>query len=255
LPGKVYFVGAGPGDPELLTLKGKRLLESADVVIYADSLVDPRVCEFAREGAEVYGSSTMHLEEIVGLMVAAVGEGKSVVRLHTGDPSIFGAIAEQTALLEEKGIRYETVPGVSSLFAAAAALNVELTLPEVSQTVIITRREGRTPVPEGQSIKELSKHSATIALFLSAGMLEEVVQELISGGYPENTPVAVVYRASWPDQQILRGTLADIAGLAAGIKKQALILVGEALNPIRATGLNSKLYNRTFGHGRRASSG
>jgi precorrin-4/cobalt-precorrin-4 C11-methyltransferase len=248
--GKVYFIGAGPGDPELLTIKGKRILESADLVVYADSLVDPRVCEYARPGAEIHGSASLHLEEIVGLMVNAVREGKTVARLHTGDPSIFGAIDEQMAALEVEGIPYEVVPGVSSLFAAAAALATELTLPDISQTVIISRREGRTPVPEGQSIPELSRHSATMALFLSAGMLEQVVEELRQA-YPENTPVAVVYRASWPDQKVVRGTLQNITNLASGIRQQAMILVGEVLDPSRRNRSGSRLYNRSFGHGRR----
>ncbi len=254
MAGIVYFIGAGPGDPELLTLKGRRLIGEADVVIYADSLVDPRVCDFAKPGATIHGSASLHLDEIVALMAEAVAEGKTVARVHTGDPSIYGAIAEQIGALEEWGIAYEVVPGVSSLFAAAAVLGIELTLPEVSQTVIITRREGRTPVPKGQSLPELAAHGATMALFLSAGMLDQAVREIIEGGYAPDTPAAVVFRASWPDQQMVRGTLADIAQRAAGIRQQAIVLVGRALTPDRGLARPSRLYHRAFGHGRRPAS-
>lgn len=249
----VYFIGAGPGDPELLTIKGKRIIETADVVIWADSLVNPEVAGLAREGAEVYGSASMNLDEIVALMVRAAREGKTVARVHTGDPAIFGAILEQMAALERQGVGYSVVPGVSSLFAAAAALQTELTAPEVAQTVIITRAAGRTPVPERESLRALAAHQSTLALFLSAGMIEQVVAELIQGGYNPNTPAAIVYRASWPDQKVVRGPLGEIAALCrqSGITNQAIIFVGQALDPTlkSADAQRSRLYDGSFAHG------
>ncbi|TAK31632.1 MAG: precorrin-4 C(11)-methyltransferase [Chloroflexota bacterium] len=252
---QVYFIGAGPGDPELLTIKGKRIIETADVVIWADSLVNPEVAGLARSDAEVYGSASMSLEEIVAIMVRAAREGMTVARVHTGDPAIFGAILEQMAALEREGVAYSVVPGVSSLFAAAAALQTELTAPEVAQTVIITRAAGRTPVPERESLRSLAAHRATLALFLSAGMIEKAVVELIEGGYESSTPAAIVYRASWPDEQVIRGTLGEITALGrqSGIVQQALILVGQALDPAlkSADAQRSRLYDGSFAHGRR----
>lgn len=249
----VYFVGAGPGDPELLTLKGKRVIGEADVVIYADSLVSPEVCQLARDGAEIHRSSRLTLEEIGDLMVNSVRQGKKVARVHTGDPSIFGALWEQMAVLDRRGIPYEVVPGVSSIFAAAAALSVELTVPELSQTVIITRLEGRTPVPPAEKLSKLAAHHATLVLFLSVAMMDTVVDQLREGGYAATTPVAVVQRASWDDQKIVRGTLADIAGgvREAGIESHALIMVGAALAPdlqAPADGPRSRLYDKGFSH-------
>lgn len=251
--GKVYFIGAGPGDPELLTLKGKRIIEEADVIIYADSLVNPEICRFARAGAQIHRSSSLALEEIVALMVEAVREGQTVARVHTGDPSIFGALLEQMAALESRGIAFEVVPGVSSIFAAAAALGVELTAPDISQTVIVTRLEGRTPVPPRERLSSLAEHNATIVLFLSITMIEEVVAQLREGGYADGTPVAVVQRATWPDERIIRGTLADVAEKVrqAGIKSQALILVGDALDQeIKSSDgwQKSRLYDKGFSH-------
>ncbi len=254
--GKVYFVGAGPGDLELLTIKAGRLIESADVIIYTDSLVNPGIEKMAHEGAKIYRSSTMALEEIVGLMVGAVEEGKLVVRLHTGDPALFSAVHEQRALLEEKGIDYEIVPGVSSVFAAAATLKAELTLPGISQTVILTRLEGRTPMPPKEKIADLARHQTTIVLFLSTPQLSVVVNELIEGGYPPETPVAIVARASWEQEMVIRGTLADIENKVKGenIDNPSLVLVGKALDPmIHKSGIaqRSRLYDKSFAHGRR----
>ncbi len=246
---QVYFVGAGPGDPELLTIKAKKVIERADVIIYADSLVNPQVCSYARSGAEIHRSAPLTLEEITEIMSHAVKDGKVVARLHTGDPSIYGAIAEQMAELDKRGVEYEIIPGVSSLFAAAAVLKAELTIPDLSQTVIITRMEGRTPVPANERLKSLAEHQSSMAIFLSASLVEEVVTELLAGGYLPETPAAVVYRSSWADEIILRGTLNDIAGQmkASGIKRQAIILVGNFLTA-REGLLRSKLYDRNFKH-------
>ncbi len=246
----VAIVGAGPGDVELITLKGRRLLDEADCIVYAGSLVNRELLDGCR--ADIYDSQGMNLDEIVEVMVAAWKQGKKVVRLHTGDPSIFGAIKEQMQALDSHGVPYYVVPGVSSAFGAAAALNAELTLPEVAQTVIITRQEGRTPVPELEKLRLLASHQATLLIFLSVSMIETVVAELSAGGYPLHTPVAVVEKATWEDEQVIRGTLADIAARVeeAGIRKTALICVGEVF---RGSSLQavSKLYDRSFSHGTR----
>lgn len=247
---KIYFVGAGPGDPELITVKGQRLLEKADVVIYAGSLVNPALLASVPASAEVYNSASMTLEEVLQVMIKAAGEGKLVVRLHTGDPALFGAIQEQIDALSEQGITSEVVPGVSSLFAAAAALQQEYTLPGVTQTVIITRLAGRTPVPESESLARLAEHRAAMCVFLSVHLLPQVVQALQSANYPPDTPIAVVYKASWPDEVIVRGTLEDIAERVetAGISKTALILVGNFLGKDYT---RSRLYDPGFTHGYR----
>ena len=249
---QVYFVGAGPGDIELLTIKAKKIIERADVVIYADSLISPEVCRFAREEAEIHKSASLSLEETTDIIVEAVKQGKPVARLQSGDPAIYGAIQEQMALLDEEDIDYEVIPGVSSLFAAAASLKAELTVPELSQTVIITRMEGKTPVPAAEALRSLAAHQATIALFLSVSLVEEVVSELIQGGYEPGTPAAVVYRASWEDELVIRTTLNNLAKRVkeSGINKQALILVGKFLDH-RGKGLRSKLYDKKFKHGYR----
>lgn len=251
---KVHFIGAGPGDPELITVKGARLLREAGIIIYAGSLVDRRLVNEYCTDAEVYDSSSMTLDKTTSLIAEAVLADKSVVRLHTGDPSIYGAIQEQMAELDRLGIEYDIVPGVTSAFAAAATLRQELTLPEVSQTVIFTRLEGKTPVPERESLKELARNGATMVIYLSVSMIDRVVEELLQGSYTPATAVAVVYRASWPDERVIEGTLSDIAGLAkeAGIGKQALIIVGETLNA-RRDGLKAKsrLYDKEFSHGSR----
>ena len=249
---KVHFVGAGPGDAELITVKGARLLKEADVVVYAGSLVDRELVRTYAPDARVFDSAGMNLQETTSALAAAATAGERAVRLHTGDPAIYGAIQEQMAELDRLGIDYEVVPGVTSAFAAAATLKQELTLPEVSQTVIITRLAGRTPVPENERLSEIARIGATLVLYLSVSMIDQVVEQLLLGAYTGETPVAVVAKASWPDEQVVEGTLADIAEKvkAAGIGKQALILVGEVLRArsegMRATSL---LYDRGFTHG------
>lgn len=246
----VSFVGAGPGDVELITVKGRRLLDAADIIIYAGSLVNPELLAGCR--AEIHDSAGLDLDEIVELMVTAWRKGLRVVRLHTGDPSIYGAIREQMVRLEADSIPCEVIPGVSSAFAAAASLKAELTLPEVAQTVIITRQEGRTPVPAREKLRLLASHQTTMLIFLSAGLLATVVDELRAGGYPDDTPVVIVERASWDNEQIVRGTLATICAMEAArqITKTAMICVGRVFDrqPPEAV---SKLYDRHFSHGTR----
>ncbi|MBO8163653.1 MAG: precorrin-4 C(11)-methyltransferase [Brevibacillus sp.] len=252
---KVYIVGAGPGDPDLITVKGLTLLKEADVVLYTDSLVSEELVKRANPKAEVLQSSGMALEEMVELMSERVRQNKKVVRLHTGDPSVYGAIMEQIVLLKQAGIEVEIVPGVSSVFAAAAALGAELTIPELTQTLILTRAEGRTPVPEREKLRDLAAHHCTIALFLSATLTKKVVKELREAGWSDDTPVAVVQRASWPDQVIVRTTLKHLDEEMGrhGIRSHAMILAGWALDP-RLHEKNehrSKLYDKTFTHGYR----
>ncbi len=243
----VYFIGAGPGDPELLTIKGERILERADVVVYAGSLINPRVLEYARRDAGLHDSSKMTFEEIMDVMIKSSRSGKSVARLHSGDPSIYGAMAEQIEALEDEGIEYEIIPGVSSIFAAAASLGKEFTIPGGSQSLIITRMGGRTPTPDKEDLAGLASHGASMAIFLSAHATEEVVGKLTTG-YGVNAPVAVVYRASWDDEKIITGTLGDISEKmkAQGISRTALILVGDFLT---AKGGKSRLYSKDFEHG------
>ena len=244
----IHFVGAGPGAVDLITLRGARLLKEAGMIIYAGSLVNPELLKFAAEDCEIYDSAGMTLDEVIERLSAAHKAGKDAVRLHTGDPSIYGAIREQMDRLKELGIPYDITPGVSSFCAAAAAAEAEYTLPSVSQTVIITRMEGRTPVPEKEKIRLLAAHHASMVLFLSAGMLEALCAELIAGGYEPDTKAAIVSRASWPDQKVLRGVLSDIPLLAAeaGINKTALILVGDFLGDEYEL---SRLYDSHFSHG------
>ncbi|MBJ6801546.1 precorrin-4 C(11)-methyltransferase [Geomonas propionica] len=248
----VHFVGAGPGDVELITVKGARLLGEADVVVYAGSLVDRELVLTYAPDARVYDSAGMDLEQTTTVLAEAILAGEQVVRLHTGDPSIYGAIQEQMVELDRLGIGYEVVPGVTSAFAAAAALKQELTLPEVSQTVVITRLAGRTPVPEREQLGNIAQIGATLVIYLSISMIDKVVDELLSGAYQEDTPVAVVAKASWADEQVLTGTLADIAAKVrdAGIAKQALIVVGDVLRA-RSEGMKAKslLYDKGFSHG------
>lgn len=242
----IYFIGAGPGDPELITVKGKRLIEEAEIIVYAGSLVNPQVLNGARPEAKIYNSAQMTLDEVLEVLAGGAREGRKVVRVHTGDPSIYGAHREQMDALEKLGIAFEVVPGVSSFLAAAAALKKEYTLPGVSQTVILTRAKGRTPVPELERIEGLAKHRATMVIFLSAGQIETLCERLMSE-YPAQTPAAVVYKASWEDQMIVRGTLSDLAEKtrAAGIVKTALVAVGEFLGDEYEL---SKLYDKTFTH-------
>jgi precorrin-4/cobalt-precorrin-4 C11-methyltransferase len=248
---KVYFVGAGPGDAELITVKGARLLREADIVVFAGSLVDRELVRTYAANAEVWDSAGMTLEETTQVLAGAVAAGKRAVRLHTGDPSIYGAIQEQMAALDALGIAYEVVPGVTSAFAAAAALKQELTLPEVSQTVIITRLAGKTPVPERERLAGIAAIGATLVIYLSVAMIDRVVAELLQGGYAPETPAAVVARASWPDEQVVEGRLSDIAEQVQGaqIGKQAVIIVGDVLRA-RREGLAavSLLYDKGFSH-------
>ena len=242
----IRFIGAGPGDPELLTIKGKKYIDQADIIVYAGSLVNPEVLSDAKEGAQIYNSATMTLEEVIEVMAEGEKKGLSVVRVHTGDPAIFGAHREQMDRLEELGIEYEVIPGVSSFLATAAVLKKEYTLPGVAQTVILTRMEGRTPMPEGEALRDLANHHATMIIFLSIGMIEKLAEQLMEE-YREDTPVAVVYKATWEDQKIVRGTLKTIANQVkeAGIKKTALTVVGDFLGSEYEL---SKLYDKHFTH-------
>ncbi|MBA2875909.1 precorrin-4 C(11)-methyltransferase [Thermaerobacillus caldiproteolyticus] len=251
---KVYIIGAGPGDPDLITVKGLKLLEEADAIFYTDSLVNDQLVHRAKPEAEIVPTAGMHLEEIVTEIVERVREGKTVVRLHTGDPSIYGATLEQISLLKKQGINVEIVPGVSSVFAAAAVAQAELTVPDLTQTVILTRAEGRTPVPEREKLEELAKHHCTLALFLSATLTKKVKSALQAAGWSDDTPVVVVYKATWPDQKIVRSTVGtlDEDMRTNGIRKHALILAGWALDSsIAERNYRSKLYDKTFTHGYR----
>ena len=241
----IHFVGAGPGAPDLITVRGKQYLEEADVVIYAGSLVNPKLLEYTKDICTIYNSAKMTLEEVIHVIEKAEAEGKTTVRLHTGDPCIYGAIREQMDILDEKGIMYDYCPGVSAFCGAASALNLEYTLPDISQSVIITRMEGRTPVPSKESIQSFAAHQATMVVFLSTGMLEELSRRLIEGGYTADTPAAIVYKATWPEQKTVRctvGTLAESVH-AAHITKTALIVVGGFLGQNYE---RSKLYDPAF---------
>lgn len=241
----VDFVGAGCGAEDLITVRGKALIENADVIIYAGSLVNPKLLRYAKDDCEVHNSALMTLEDVIAVMQKAEARGKNTVRLHTGDPSLYGAIREQTDALERLKIPYKICPGVSSFCGAAAALKAEYTLPEVSQTVIITRMAGRTAVPENESISRLAAHGATMVIFLSAGMARELSRELIEGGYGKNTPAAIVYKATWEDEIILRCTVENLGQTAeeSGITKTALICVGDFLGDDYAL---SRLYDKNF---------
>lgn len=243
----VHFVGAGSGAADLITVRGQKLLMEADVIIYAGSLVNPEHLKIAKEGCEIHDSASMTLEEVIAVMKEAEAAGKMTVRLHTGDPSIYGAIREQMDLLDESGIEYQVVPGVSSCFGAAAALKAEYTLPDVSQTVIITRMAGRTPVPEKEEISLLAAHQATMVIFLSTGLLEPLRERLLAGGYRKDTPAAIVYKATWPDEKVFRGTVDTLPQMAKdnNITKTALILVGDFLGDQYD---RSKLYDPAFTH-------
>ncbi|OPX45739.1 cobalt-precorrin-4 C(11)-methyltransferase [Ruminiclostridium hungatei] len=243
----VTFVGAGPGAADLITVRGRNLLEKADILIYAGSLVNAEHLKYTKQGCRIYNSANMTLEQVIEVMEAGVAEGLSIVRLHTGDPSIYGAIREQMDLLAEKGIEYSVVPGVSSFCGAAAALKAEFTLPQVSQTVILTRMEGRTPVPEREAISKLAVHQASMAVFLSSSMLDRLCEELMAGGYKTDTPAAIVYKATWEDEKIVHTRVGELAAAARenGIRKTALILVGDFLGGEYD---RSKLYDPSFSH-------
>lgn len=253
--GTVYFIGAGPGAPDLITVRGRDLLTQADLILYADSLVDVALpAAFARPDAQVIGTADMHLDQIVTLMDNAARAGKVVARLHSGDPSLYGAIHEQMAALDERGIPYEIVPGVTAAFAAAARLGVELTVPELVQTIIFTRAAGRTPMPPREELRRLAAHGASLAIYLSITRMRCVVEELLAGGaYTRETPVVVLHRITWSDETIIQGTLGDITEKvkAAGFTRQALILVSPALDPSLKRASEravSRLYNRMYTH-------
>ncbi len=249
----IHFVGAGPGAPDLITLRGAKLLGKAGMIIYAGSLVNPELLKLAPKDCEIYNSASMTLDEVIEKLKSAHDRSLDTVRLHTGDPSIYGAIREQIDRLKALGVPYDITPGVSSFCAAAAAAEAEYTLPSVSQTVIITRMEGRTPVPPREKLSSLAAHQASMALFLSSGLMEATCAALLEGGYPPETPAAVVYKASWPEQKVLRGTIATIAAQAEAenIRNTALILVGRFLGDDYEL---SKLYDASFSHGFRAAS-
>lgn len=249
----VDFVGAGPGAEDLITVRGMRLLQEADCIIYAGSLVNPGLLSYAGEDCVIYNSAAMHLEEVLEVMEHMEDQGKHTVRLHTGDPSLYGAIREQIDALKQKGIAYRICPGVSSFCGAAAALEAEYTLPSVSQSVIITRMEGRTPVPEKEKLHLLAQHGSTMVLFLSSGMTELVQAELLQGAYTENTPCAIVYKATWQDEKVIRGSVGELCQLAKenGITKTALIVVGDVLGNDYEL---SKLYDKHFTTGFRQGS-
>lgn len=241
----VHFVGAGPGAVDLITVRGLEFLKNADVIIYAGSLVNPELLKAAKESCEIYNSAYMNLEEVIHVMEEAERKGFMTVRLHTGDPAIYGAIREQMDELEKRGIAYDVCPGVSSLFGAAASLGVEYTLPEVSQSVIISRAEGKTPVPERENLRDLAAHQATMILFLSSSLAKKVKKELMEGGYRGDTPAAIVYKATWPEEKILCTTLECLPEEMEKekINKTALIIVGQVLGDAYA---KSKLYDPCF---------
>lgn len=241
----IYFIGAGPGAADLITVRGAELLKKADVIIYAGSLVNPALLDYAKESCKIYNSAKMTLEEVTSVMKE--NKEKEVVRLHTGDPCIYGAIREQMDILNREEMKYVSVPGVSSFIGAAAALNAEYTLPNVSQTVILTRMAGRTPVPEKEEISKLASHGATMVVFLTSTMLAELSERLIEGGYAPDSPAAIVYKATWPDEKVVRTTVKEIAKAAEenGINKMALIMVGGFLGSEYE---RSKLYDPSFTH-------
>jgi len=248
----VYFVGSGPGDPELITLKAKNLVEAADVIIYSGSLLNPKILQYAKEGVELFDAAVIDRERIYQILRDSANEGKLAVRFHDGDPALFSTIREQIDKLEADGIRCKVVPGVTAILGAAADLNLELTLPGVTQTLIITRAELRTPVPPRESIAELARHGATMAFYLSVHLIGDIVDELLKGGvYTEKTPAAVVYRATWEDEKVIKGTLGDIAKKTrqARIIKTALIIVGDVISPAKYE--YSKVYDAGFTHGYR----
>ncbi len=228
----VHFVGAGPGAVDLITVRGKNLLEKADVIIYAGSLVNPELLDYKKDGCMVYNSAQMTLDEVLQVMKTKDEEGLDVVRLHTGEPSIYGAIREQMDALSEAGISYDSTPGVSACFGAAASLNLEYTLPNISQSLIITRMQGKTKVPERETIESFARHGASMAIYLSTGLIKNLTEELIKGGYTKDTPAALIYKATWADEKKFITTVGELFNVARdnGIKKTAIILVGDAIH-------------------------
>lgn len=247
---KVYFVGCGPGDPDLLTVKAKKLIQKADIVVYSGSLIPNDIIKLCKK-AKLYDAAKLVREEIFKILRDGALKGKLVVRLHDGDPSIYGAIREQTDNLKKEGIQFEVVPGITSFLASAAALGCELTLPGVTQTIIITRAESRTKVPSREKISELAKHKATMIFYLSVHLISDIVKEAIKGGYPKSTPAAAIYRASWKDEKVITGTLETITKKIRDekITKTAIIIIGDIVNPKQYE--YSRLYDKTFSHGYR----
>ena len=242
----INFVGAGSGAKDLITVRGMNLLKEADVIIYAGSLVNPELLEYKSEDSEVYNSATMTLEEIIDVMKKSEAEGKKTVRLHTGEPSLYGAVREQMDELDKLGIAYESTPGVSACFGAASTLDLEYTLPGVSQSLIITRMEGKTKVPEGESIESFAKHNASMAIYLSSSLTKELSEKLIAGGYDPKTPAAIVYKATWPDEKVFLCTIETLDECAKenNITKTAIILVGDVI--AHSSYEKSKLYSADF---------
>ena len=247
---KVYFVGCGPGDPELITVKAKKIIQKADVVVYSGSLIPDKILKLCKKG-NLYDASKLIREEIFELLYKNAKKNKLVVRLHDGDPTIYGAIREQIDNLKENGIESIIIPGVTSFLASASALGTQLTLPGVTQTIIITRAEKRTKVPKQERVSELAKHNATMVFYLSVHLLSDIVKQAIEGGYKKSTPVGVVYRASWSDQKIITGTLDDISKkvLKEKITRTAIIIIGDVVKP--ASYEYSRLYDKSFSHGYR----
>ncbi len=242
----VHFVGAGSGAPDLITIRGQKYLQEADIIIYAGSLVNPELLKYAKSECEIFDSAKMTLEEVIDVMLRGESEGKMTVRLHTGDPCVYGAIREQMDILDRHGIQYDVCPGVSAFCGAASALNLEYTLPSVSQSVIITRMAGRTPVPDKESIESFAAHRATMVIFLSTGMLEELQKRLVDGGYSPDTPAAIVYKATWPDERSYVCTVETLAKTAKenNVTKTALIIVGDVVTHSKYD--RSELYNPAF---------
>lgn len=244
---KVYFVGCGPGDPELITIKAKKLIQKADVIVYSGSLIPTAILNLRKKG-KLYDAAKLVREEIFEILKKNAKENKIVVRLHDGDPTIYGAIKEQIDNLQKHGIESEIIPGVTSFLASATALGIQLTLPGVTQTIIITRAEARTKVPEREKISDLAKHKATMIFYLSVHLLSKIVKQVIDGGFNKSTPVAVVYRASWPDQKVIVGTLEDITKKVhiEKITRTAIVIIGDVIQP--STYEYSRLYDKTFSH-------
>ena len=242
----VYFVGAGPGAVDLITVRGMELLKKADVIIYAGSLVNPELLKFAKEETEIFNSAVMTLEEVMDVMINAAKSGKEVVRLHTGEPSVYGAVREQMDILDKEGISYESCPGVTAAFGAASSLNLEYTLPNVSQTLIITRLEGKTKVPEKEKMELLAQHGSSMAIYLSIGMIDELVEKLIKGGYSSETPAAIVYKATWPEEKKIICTIGELAEKTREekITKTAVVLIGDVID--HSSYERSKLYDPEF---------